>query len=183
MGRLLRKGVFFALLLGCAAPAAATDPVLVFLIGLARDLIEHRVNHPVQPEPVPLPDLSRAYPGTTVEPEHLQRLIDDCFGYLDADQRREIFEKLHAALVDPRNAAVRGPMIEYFARKALAVRAAQIRLAQLSTREKEMLAGEFRAVVATLPEEERARVSEIVTQGLLPVPADLNQLLAAALER
>jgi hypothetical protein len=184
MGRTIRKGVLFTLLFACAVPARAVDPVLMFLFSLARNLVEQRVNSGVKAPDQPLHevDLARTYPGTAVEPDHLRRLIDDCFAYLTQDQRREVFEQLHAGLMDPRNAAVRGYMIEYFAHRALAVRAAQIRLAQLSSREKEMLAAEFRATVAGLPEEERAQLSSVLARGLLPVPDDLNGLLAAALQ-
>lgn len=181
MGRLLRKGVFFTLLLACAAPARA-DPILMFLISMAREMIERHAERPPAGPVVEMPDLARVYPGTTVEPEHLRRLIDDSFLYLAGNQRREIFDSLHAALMDPKNAAVRGEMIEYFARMALSVRAAQLQLAQLSMREKERLAGEFRREIAALSAEEQAKLGELLRQGLLPVPSDLNQLLLATFE-
>ena len=97
-------------------------------------------------------------------------------------QRREIFESLHAALADPKNAAVRAPMIEYFATRALTVREAQRRLSQLSTREKERLAGEFGREIASLSAAEQAQLGELLRKGLLPVPSDLNQLLLTAFE-
>ena len=182
MGRLLRKGVFFTLLFACVAPPASADPILMFLIGMGRQLIENRVDHPPRPTPEPLPDLSLVYPGTTVEPEHLRRLIDDSFVYLSESQRREIFDSLHAALIDPKNAPVSGSMIEYFATRALAVREAQQRLARLTAREKEQIAGEFRKEIAGITAEEAAQLADVLRQGLLPVPGDLNQMLLAALE-
>lgn len=182
MGRLLRKGVFFTLLLACAAPATAADPILMFLLSVAREMIEAHASRAAAPPAVPMPDMARVYPGTTVEPDHLRRLIDDSFLYLSGEQRREIFDALHAALSNPKNAAVRGAMIEYFAQKALTVRAAQIRLSQLSWREKELLAGEFRKEVAALSAEEQIQLGELLRQGLLPVPSDLNQLLLAAFD-
>jgi len=184
MGRYLRRGVLFTLLFaGVAAPAAA-DPILMFLIGIARDML---INHATSPERArspapPMPDLQRVYPGTTVEPDHLRRLIDDSFLYLGDGQRREIFESLHSALINPKNAAVRGAMIEYFAEKALTVRAAQLKLAQLPWSEKQRMAKEFKAELAALPAQEQIELGELLRSGLLPVPSDLNQLLLAAFE-
>lgn len=182
MGRLLRKGVFFTLLLACAAPAAGADPILMFLLGMAREMIEAHASRAAVRSDAPMPDMARVYPGTAVEPDHLRRLIDDSFLYLSGEQRREIFDALHAALSNPKNAAVRGAMIEYFAQKALTVRAAQIRLSQLSWREKELLAAEFRKEIAPLSDEEKTHLGELLRQGLLPVPSDLNQLLLAAFD-
>ena len=182
MGRVLRRGVFFTLFFACVAPPASADPVLMFLISMARQLIENRVDNPPKAPFTPLPDPSLVYPGTTVEPDHLRRLIDDSFAYLGESQRREIFESLHAALADPKNAAVRAPMIEYFATRALTVREAQRRLSQLSTREKERLAGEFGREIASLSAAEQAQLGELLRKGLLPVPSDLNQLLLTAFE-
>lgn len=155
----------------------------MFLISLGRELIEsHVAAREAAPSAAAVPETSDTYPGTTVRPEHLRRLIDDCFLYLSAEQRGEIFDALHAALLDPKNAAVRASMIEYFAQRALAVRAVQIRLAQLSTREKEALAAEFGKEVGSLPPEEQAKFGELLRKSLLPVPQDLNQLLLAAFD-
>jgi len=156
----------------------------MFLIGVARDmLIDHAMSSRRASAPaLPMPDLSRVYPGTTVEPDHLRRLIDDSFLYLADGQRREIFDTLHAALIDPKNAAVRGAMIQYFAEKALTVRAAQLKLAQLSWRDKQRMAEEFKAELAALPAEDQTQLGELLRSGLLPVPSDLNQLLRAAFD-
>jgi len=183
MHRRLRKVLLFALLYAGAIAPAAADPVVMFLIGIAREMV---VKHATAPKPrtpdIPLPDLSRVYPGTSVEPEHLRRLIDDSFLYLDGRQRREIFDSLHAALLEPKNAAVRGAMIEYFATKALTVRAAQLTLAKLSWREKQRLAEEFKSELGGLSEEDQVQLGELLRSGLLPVPGDLNQLLLTAFE-
>ena len=184
MGRALRKGVLFtALFAGLVAPAAA-DPLLFFLIGIAREMV---IKHGTTPgsERVPealVPDWSRVYPGTSIEPDHLRRLIDDSFLYLGQSQRREIFDSLHAALMNPNNAAVRGSMIEYFAEKAHTVRAAQIKLAQLPWSEKQRMAEQFKGEIAALSAEDQALLGDLLRKGLLPVPSDLNQLLLAAFD-
>jgi hypothetical protein len=187
MRRILRKGVVFTLVSAGfiflpVAPAAA-DPVLMFLIGMARDMVTAHANDPRSRIPtLQLPDMGKVYPGTTVEPDHIRRLIDDSFLYLSTAQRREIFDSMNNALLDPKNAAVRGAMIEHFASKALTVRAAQLKLAQLPWREKERLAGEFKRELVDLSVEDRAHLGELLRSGLLPVPNDLNQLLLTAFE-
>jgi len=183
MVRFLRKGVLFAVLFAGVVTPAAADPVLMFLLGIARDLIEAQVTRSRNaPAPVYVPDVARVYPGTSVEPDHLRRLIDDSFPYLSDSQRKEIFGSLNAALADPKNAAVRVPMIEYFADKALTVRAAQQKLAQLSSGEKENLAAGFRKEINTLSAEEQTQLGELLRNRLLPIPSDLNQMLLAAFD-
>ena len=165
-------------------PPASADPILMFLIGIARDMVIDHARSPrrkAEPEQF-VPDFSKVYPGTSVEPEHMRRLIDDSFLYLDGSQRQEIFEELHAALMNPRNAAVRGAMIQYFAEKALTVRAAQLKLAQMPWREKQRMAEEFKSELATLSEEDQVQVGKLLRGGLLPVPGDLNQLLLTAFD-
>ena len=156
----------------------------MLLIGVARDrIVAKAVETASNPEPQAGPEALSVYPGTTVQPDQLRRLIDDSFMYLSDRQRAEIFDTLHAELLKPKNAAVRAAMIEYFAEKALAVRVAQLRLARLSSGEKQRLADEFGREVAALPEREQRELGEVLRQGLLPVPYDLGQLLLAALER
>jgi hypothetical protein len=182
MGRTLRRGVVFTLLfLGVAAPASA-DPVLMFLLGIARDMVIAHANSPRTPEALPMPDFGKVYPGTSVEPDVLRRLIDDSFLYLSSSQRREIFESLNAELLNPKNAAIRGTMIEYFAEKALLIRGAQLQLAKMPYREKQRMAAEFKADLKELPAEEQDELRKLLTSGLLPVPGDLNQLLLAAFD-
>src|SRR5258706_2961712 len=135
MDRLLRRAIFFFVLIGFAAPAAAMDPILMFVFSVAREMIES--NAARKPADKPLPhmgsnmELPKVYPGTMVEPEHLRQLIADCFPYLSEARRGEIFDSLHAGLLDPKNAAMRAAMIDHFAEKAFAVRAAQLRLQKM----------------------------------------------------
>jgi hypothetical protein len=77
---------------------------------------------------------------------------------------------------------MRAPMIEHFVHQALAVRAAQLRLSQLSEREMQMLAREFREEITDLPEEERRQLLAILERRLLPVPDGLNRLLLAEIQ-
>lgn len=184
MGRLLRGGVLFTVLCaGLVAPAAA-DPILMLLMSIARNMV---INHAQKPDAEKLLEsqifrLEKVYPGTLVEPDHIRRLIDDSFLYLGDRQRQEIFDSFNAELMKPKNAAVRGAMIEYFTDKALVVRAAQLQLAQMPWSEKERLALEFKSELAALAPEDRAQIGELLRKRLLPVPSDLNQLLLATFE-
>jgi len=183
MGRLLRWGALFTLLCAFALPAKA-DPLVMFLLGFAKNVIERKIreaNAAPPPQEI-MPDLGKTYPGTTVEPEIIRRLIADSFIYLSEAQRNEIFVAFNKALLDPKTAAMRGEMIEHFARKALAVRAAQVRLSQLSTREKQMLASDFKRETEAATDDELAQLREVIQMGLLPVPMDLSQMFLAVLE-
>lgn len=155
----------------------------MFLLSVAKEMVTAQMARDRQARPqLVLPDLSRMYPGTSVEPDQIRRMIDESFLYLGDSQRREIFEALHAALMDPRNAAVRGHMIDYFTEKALTVRAVQHRLAQMSTRQKERMAEEFKGELAVLSPEDQEQLGQLLRGGLLPVPSDLNQMLLSAFE-
>jgi hypothetical protein len=184
MFRLFRRVVLFTLLFaGLVAPAAA-DPILMLLMSIARQMV---IRHAQKPDSekqleVELPDMGKYYPGTLVEPEHIRRLIEESFVYLDDWQRQEIFDSLNAELLNPKNAAVRGAMIEYFTDRALVLRAAQARLAQMPWSEKERMAREFKAEIAALPAEDQKQIGELLRKRMLPVPGDLNQLLLATFE-
>jgi hypothetical protein len=184
MGRLLRRGVLFTLLFaGLVAPAAA-DPILMLLMSIARNMV---TSHAQKPDSEKLLegeifDAAKVYPGTLVEPDQIRRLIDDSFLYLGDRQRQEIFDSFNAELLKPKNAAVRGAMIEYFTDRALVVRAAQLQLAQMPWDEKERMALEFKAELDALPAEERVQIGELLRKRMLPVPGDLNQLLLATFD-
>ena len=188
MDRFFRRVVFFLALLAFAAPAAAMDPILMFVFSVAKEMMQANAERQPKEKPLremgmaSLPDFPKVYPGTMIEPAHLRQLIDDCFPYLSDSRRAEIFDALNAGLLDPKNAPIRASMIDYFAEKAFAVKAAQQRLEKMSTKEKEFLAGEFRKEVAGLPPEEKTRVAKLLREGLLPVPSDFNRMLLSAIE-
>jgi len=181
----VRQAVLLGLVLVASLPlrAQAAEPVLMFLLGVAREMVISHATRDPSKDPTPAIAAVEVYPGTTVAPAQLRRLIDECFSYLSEAQRREIFAALHAGILDPRNAAIRASMIEYFAERALAVRTVRERLGQLSAQEKERVAAEFRAALASMSPEDQDRFGDALRQGLLPVPDDLGQMLLAALER
>ncbi|HEX2565769.1 MAG TPA: hypothetical protein VHL85_02845, partial [Burkholderiales bacterium] len=162
-------------LLASSFPVRA-DPLLMFLLSVAKEIA---TLPPAAAAPQALPE---TYPGTTVEPVRLRALIDESFVYLSSAQRTEVFEALNAELLKPQNAAIRGPMLEQFAQRALEVRAAQQRLEQLSTLEKQVLASEFQKEVKSLSPEDVLQVRQAIEKNVLPVPSDLNRLLLAAFD-
>lgn len=174
MAKVLRRSLFFAVLLASSIPARA-DPLLMFLLSVAKEM----ATLPSSNAPIPQA-LPQTYPGTTVEPPELRRLIEESFVYLSSGQRAEVFEALNAELLKPQNATLRGPMLEQFAQRAFEVRMAQQRLEKLSSREKEVLATEFQKEVKALPPEDLLQVRQAIEKNVLPVPSDLNRLLLAA---
>lgn len=183
MGGRLRQGMLCLWLCACAAPAHAADPILMLLLSVAREMVVSAASRAQKTEaaPQPAPATTR-YPGTSVEPRHMRQLIDECFTYLSDAQRQEIFDALHAALMDPKNAAVRGSMIDHFAVRAAAVRETQERLAKLSGPDKARLVAEFKTAISSMPADEAAQLATLLRQGVLPVPNDLNAQLLAALD-
>ena len=177
----LRKSMLVLLLSALAGPAQALDPMLMFLLSAAREVISAAARAKRTPA-LPTPAVTTRYPGTAVEPEDIRRLIDECFTYLSDAQRGEIFDSLHAQLMNPKNAAVRGSMIEYFASRAAAVREAQLRLAKLSGPDRDRLVTEFKVAVAAMTPEDAGALATLLRQGVLPVPGDLNDQLLAAID-
>jgi len=174
--------IALALGLGCGnAPALAAEPLTMLLLTIAREALFAAARQHLAASAEAPPVAAATYPGTTVEPAHVRRLVDEGFGYLTTAQRDEVFDALHRQLMDPKNAAVRGPMIEYFAERAIAMRLAQERLARLSHAEKLALAADFRKEVSGLPGEETAQLAALLRKNVLPVPGDLNDMLLAVL--
>lgn len=180
--RRLLASAGLALGLACASsPAVAADPLTMLLLTIAREALFAAARDYLASREAAPPPLPETYPGTTVEPAHVRRLVDEGFGYLTTAQRDEVFDAFHRHLMDPKNAAVRGPMIEYFAERAMAMRFAQERLAKLTHAEKTALAADFRKEVAGLPDEEATQLAALLRRNVLPVPGDLNDMLLAVL--
>ena len=91
--RLRRTLLCAAVALGLlgASPALAMDPMLMFLFGMAREIMYEAFQNsrkPPAPNSEPLPAV---YPGTMVEPRKLRELIDESFFYLSERRRDELF--------------------------------------------------------------------------------------------
>ncbi len=182
MRALLRRTLFLCIA-GVFPLTANADPLVFFLMSAAREIASSAIEKSLARSAAPaLPAPATNYPGTAVEPETLRRIIDDSFTYLSSSQRAEIFDSLNTLLLDPKVGPARASLIEYFLHKALAVRAAQVELGKLTQAQKEGLARQFRQEVGDLPEAERRQLQGLLEQHLLPVPADLNQMLLAQLQ-
>lgn len=185
MCRALRRTVCL-LFIGIWPVAASADPLVFFLMSAAREIASRAIEKHIteQARIATLPAAPpHTYPGTAVEPETLRRVVHESFTYLSTTQRGEIFDSLNDLLLDPKLGGNRAALIEYFLHKALAVRAAQVELGKLSYAQKEGLARQFRQETASLPDEERKQLQSLLEQHLLPVPADLNQMLLAQLQQ
>jgi hypothetical protein len=184
MNRVLRNAVLTACLLAGVlgtSPARAFEPILMFLFGMAREVMyDAFVNSQTQPQPNSEP-LPAVYPGTMVEPRKLRELIDDSFYYLSERRRDALFQAFNDELIKPKNALVRASMIQYFAEHALAVRNVIDRLSLLSEPEMRALSGQFADEARKLPEKEREQLRKVLEEGLLPVPPDLNHMLVVAI--
>ncbi len=180
--------LFFAAFWSLWPTLASADPLVLFLLTAAKQIASAaamataKAAHNSAPGTPAAPARATTYPGTAVEPETLKRVIDQSFIYLSSTQRTEIFDSLNAKLLDPKMGPNRAAMIEYFLDRALAVRAAQMQLARLSGADKSRLADQFRQETAGLPDEDRKQLMALLEQQLLPVPADLNQMLLAQLQ-
>ncbi len=179
MAKVLRRSFFFAALMACAWPVRA-DPLLMFVFSVVKEIaLAHSAAAPAALAARTFP---ATYPGTTVEPTTMRRLIDESFTYLSQAQRDEIFLALNAELLKPENIAVSAPLIDHFAHRAVQVRAAQERLARLSSREQERLLLAFPAAVKSLSREDLGKLRTVLELGLLPVPSDLSQQMLVALD-
>jgi len=180
---MLRRALVFSLIvLGalCASPARA-DPLLMFLFGMAREMMYDAYLSSQKPRAQHFEPLPEVYPGTTVEPRKLRELIDESFIYLSDRRREEIFQSLHEEIIKPENSAVRAAMIAYFAERAVAVRMVMERLSNLPEAEMQSLAAQFAAHARALPVAEREQLRAVLSEGLLPVPPDLNRKLVVAI--
>ncbi len=183
LSRLRRALLLAVIALGLLGPgtARAFDPMMMFLFGMAREIMYEAFLNSRKPGPETIEPLPEVYPGTMVEPRKLRELIDESFFYLSERRRAEIFQALHDEIIKPENAVVRASMIAYFAEHAVAVRRVMDRLSNLTESEMRQLSEQFVAQARTLPEAEREQLRKVLNEGLLPVPPDLNQRLVVAM--
>jgi hypothetical protein len=184
MGRFVRQGVFLAFVaIGAswAMPARAFEPITTFLFYMAREIMFDAYTNSENPQNRAIEPLPAVYPGTMVEPAQLRALIDNSFIYLSARRREQLFQSFNDELLKPKNAAVRGAMIAYFAEHAQAVRKLMERLSKLNVTEMRELSVRFSLEARELPEEDLEKLRQVLENGLLPVPPDLNARLVLAI--
>lgn len=167
-----------------AAPARAADPLLMFMIGFAKNLIESAIEanaaKPAAPVILPAPAPPPKAPARMDEAE-LRALVDESFAYLTPAQRAELLAGLDKALSDPANAPYRDAIVTQFVSVARQVSFAQRQLERLSPEDKQALAQRFAFNYRSLAPEHQQALSQQLRARALPLPADLNDMMLSAL--
>ena len=171
--------------------ARAADPLLMFLLGFAKNLIETSMQEEkarrgkvggsnVARAPVPV-TLQSPKPPASMDQQDLRALIDESFVYLSRSQLAELHAGLDKALADPANSAHREAILNQFVVVARQVQFTHDQLNGLSPDEKRLLAERFAANFRTLsPDQQQALLAQL-RQRALPLPTDLNDMMLAAL--
>jgi len=169
-----------------SAPARAADPLLMFVLGFAKNLIESaasaRKPAPAAPRFEASAPLPQAKPAAAMDEADLRALVDESFAYLSRAQRAELLAGLDKALSDPANSAQREAILTQFVGVARQVQFTHGQLARLSADDKRMVAERFADNFRRLtPEQQQALLLQLRLRAL-PLPSDLNDLMLAALD-
>ena len=167
-----------------AGPARAIDPVLMFVLGFAKNLVESAIERnaakptpaAVLPAPAPPPKAV-----TRMDESDLRALVDESFGYLSGAQRAELLAGLDRALSDPANGAYREAILAQFVGVARQVSFTHRQLDRLSAEDKRALAERFAVNYRTLTPEQQQQLTQQLRARALPLPADLNDMMLSAL--
>jgi hypothetical protein len=167
-----------------ATPARAADPLLMFMLGFAKNLIESAIEanaaRPAPPVALPPPAPLPKAPAR-MDSADLQALVDESFGYLTATQRAELLAGLDKALSDPANGPHRDAIVSQFVNVARQVSFAHRQLERLSPEHKQALAQRFALNYRSLAPEHQQALSQQLRARALPLPADLNDMMLSAL--
>lgn len=170
--------------------ARAADPLLMFVLGFAKNLIETSMQEEARRGKVgggnvaraPLPaTLKSLKPPASMDQEDLRALIDESFVYLSRSQLAELHAGLDKALADPANSAHREAILNQFVAVARQVQFTHDQLNRLSSDEKRLLAERFAANFRTLSPDQQQALLEQLRQRALPLPTDLSDMMLAAL--
>ena len=189
--RVRNVSVAIAIAMVCA-PVYAVDPLTLLLLRVLRDKmistgIESAAEHAAVQQSMPplapsLPGLSGAlFAG--FDDAQLRRLIDEGFVHLTSAQRDEVYASVRRIIADPKNAADVPAIIADLAIKASAVRQAHEQLTTLSFAQKQHIATEARDEYEKMPVETREQMASVLRQRLVPLPADLTDMILAEFDR
>jgi predicted nucleic acid-binding protein len=164
------------------APAQAFDPLTMFLLGFARNLIESAVEaHRSRPAPrVIAPPTPTPKAAESLNEAELRALVDESFPHLTRMQREELLASLERTLADPANASQRQLILTQFVNVARQIQFTHVQLNRLSDEEKRVLAERFASNFRTLTPDQQQSLQEQLTQRARPLPVDLNDLMLAA---
>ena len=171
--------------------ARAADPLLMFVLGFAKNLIETSMQEEkarrgkaggsnMASAAVPATLNSPKTPAS-MDQEDLRVLIDESFVYLSRSQLVELHAGLDKALADPANSAHREAILNQFVTVARQVQFTHGQLNRLSPDDKRLLAERFAASFRTLSPDQQQGLLEQLRQRVLPLPSDLNDMMLAAL--
>ncbi len=184
---LAQLSVGLALAVLCA-PAYSLDPLTLILLRIVRDkLISAGIEGAVDraganaaaPSAAPLsPVLPLAMDDT-----QLRQLIDEGFVHLTASQRDEVYSHVRRILLDPKHAFEAPSILADLAIKASAVRQAHEALSNLSAARKQRIVTEAREAYEKMPPETREELASALRARLVPMPADLTDMILAEFDR
>ncbi len=183
------RGALASIMIALTPLPAHADPVLMFFLGFAKNLIESSIEaNAKKPKPPTIPNapavLPRALPAkpaASLTSDDLRALVEDSFAYLDRQQRAELWTGLEKALADPANAAQRELMLEQFVGVARQVGFTHRQLQALSDAQKSALARQFAANYRMLAPDQQQALEQQLRLRALPLPADLNDMMLTAL--
>lgn len=173
-------------------PAFSADPLTLLLLRVLRDKlistgVESAVDRATQQQstvaapPAASPGFSAAPYG--LDDAQLRRLVDEGFIHLTASQRDEVYVSVRRILADPKNAADVPAIISDLATKASAVRQAHEQISALSFARKQRIVAEARSEYERMPPESREQMAAVLRQRLVPLPADLTDMILSEFDR
>lgn len=188
---LLLRTIVFVAVFAQPIVARAADPLLMFMLGFAKNLIETSMQEQtarrgkaggtnVVSVPVPAIFQSPKTPAS-MDQEDLRALIDEGFAYLSRPQLAELHAELEKVLADPANSAHREAILNQFVAVARQVQFIHGQLNHLSPDDKRLLTERFAANFRTLSPDQQQALLEQLRQRALPLPTDLNEMMLAAL--
>ena len=170
------------------APAYSLDPLTLILLRIVRDkLISAGIEGAVDraganvtaPSAAPLsPVLPLA-----MDDRQLRQLIDEGFVHLTASQRDEVYSHVRRILLDPKHAFEAPSILADLAIKASAVRQAHEALSNLSAARKQRIVTEAREAYEKMPPETREELASALRARVVPMPADLTDMILAEFDR
>ncbi len=183
IGCLLSAMLFFP------TPARAADPLMMFLIGWAKNIIESHIEEnakkraaapPATVVPIVTAPVAPPVPAKVTEAD-LRNLVDEGFAYLTPAQRAELLAGVEKALGDPANSAYREEILSQFANVARQAAFTHRQLDQLSSEQKRHLARQFAVNFKSLTPDQQQDLLQQLRQRALPLPSDLNEMMLTAL--
>lgn len=185
--RIARSAVLVCLLFVVSTPARAFDPLTMFLLGFAKNLVESAIEDnaarrgAVTPAPVApaVPAVPQKHPAQ-LDANDLRALVDESFAYLDRTQRDELLAGLERALENPSNAPYRAAILTQFVAVAQQVSFIHRQLNRLSPEDKRALAESFAANYRALAPDQQQALSRQLQARALPLPSDLTDMMLAA---